>query len=142
MLFGHTVVAVAAAVAVEVVRMLSVGNLWELGSPGCSCSTDCTRIHIVGAAVAAPVVVGAAVADYTTGCLTVAAGCTVAGHSFVGSAASVAVLTAAAGETTDVDDILLLHRRHNLHHHTHLDKTTKHVSIFSLPNRNKSLSLS
>ena len=133
MRFGHTVVA-AAAVVVEAVRKQSVGNLWELGSPGCSCSTDCKRIHTVGVAVAAPVVVGAAVADYRTGCLTVVAGCIVVGHSFVGSAASVAAVIAAAGGTTDVDDILLLHRRHNLHHHTHLDKTNKtRVNFFFAP---------
>lgn len=134
MRFGHTVVAAAAVVGA--VRRQSVGNLWELGSPGCSCSTDCTRIHTVGVgvAVAVPVVVGAAVADYTTGCLTVAAGCTDADHSFVGSAASVAAVTAAGGGTTDVDDILLLPRRHNLHHHNHLDKTNKtRVNFFFAP---------
>ena len=73
-------------------------------------------------------------ADYTTGCWTVAAGCIVADHSFVGSAASVAAVTAAAGGTTDVDDILLLPRRHSLHHHTHLDRTNKtRVNFFFAP---------
>ena len=109
---------------VAVVHIQSVGILWLLGIPGCSCSTGCKMIPIHTAAAAGAVAV--VEAGCTTDCLIAADDCNVAGHSSVGTVAFAAGETGVGGAMTDAADIL--HCRHNFHHHNHLDKKT-HVTI-------------